>query len=121
MMYCSLVVDLSAAGCPSFDPASQQWSAAAEGGVKYDASGSASSPDPSFSRRLADLMCSDPEAAATQLVEAVKAGGDQAQAAAAAVKQALQAGDCSTDPVLLAILNLVNPNLDPGSEAEVRK
>lgn len=65
-------------------------------------------------------MCSNTSAAAAQLVQAVQAGGDQALAAAAAVKQAVGSGTCSVDPVLLAALNIVNPGLDPGNLSAAR-
>lgn len=65
-------------------------------------------------------MCIDPAAAAAQLVEAVTAGGDQAQTGAAAVKQALQAGNCSVQPALLAALDLVNPGLEQGNLDDTR-
>lgn len=65
-------------------------------------------------------MCSDPSAAAAQLVQAVRAGGDQAQVAAAAVRQVLQSGSCSVEAALLAALNIVNPRLDQGSLDDTR-
>ncbi len=66
-------------------------------------------------------MCQDPSAAASKLVDAMKAGASQAQTAAAAVKQAVGSGGCSADPVLLAALNIVNPNLDPVNLAAARE
>lgn len=65
-------------------------------------------------------MCSNPSAAAAQLVQAVQAGGDQAQAAAAAVKRVLQGGSCSVEPALLAALNIVNPHFDQSSLDDTR-
>ncbi|KAL4458816.1 hypothetical protein ABPG75_013681 [Micractinium tetrahymenae] len=116
-LFAAMNANATTATCPQFDPASLRWNVSS---LAYDTSGSAASPDPSFSQQLAGQMCSNPSAAATRLVEAVKAGGNQAQAAAAAVKQVLQSGSCSMEPALLAVLNLVNPRLDQGSLDDTR-
>ncbi|KAL4435921.1 hypothetical protein ABPG77_000683 [Micractinium sp. CCAP 211/92] len=111
-LFAALNTNETTATCPQFDPASLRWNVSA---LAYEFAGSAASPDASTSGQLASRMCSEPSAAATQLVQAVTAGGDQAQAAAAAVKQVLQSGSCSVEPALLAALDLVNPHFDQGS------
>ncbi|KAL4458818.1 hypothetical protein ABPG75_013683 [Micractinium tetrahymenae] len=120
-MYMSLIVNSTTAICPSFDVKSLRWGSATDGTpLAYNAAGNASSPEPATTRQLAIQMCQDPSGAAAKLVNAMKAGSGQAQTAAAAVKQAVGTGSCSVDPVLLAALNIVNPNLDPGNLAAAR-
>ncbi|KAL4435922.1 hypothetical protein ABPG77_000684 [Micractinium sp. CCAP 211/92] len=116
-LYAALNLNETRAACPGFNATLLAFN---NSDLTYDASGSAPSPDPRFSQQLAAQLCADPSAAATRLVEAILTGAARAQAAAAAVKQALQAGVCSLRPALLAALDLVNPGLAPSNLDQTR-